>query len=226
MDVERSDAAQEKQQELQDKYLAKLLPIIRHRGLSHLRIDDIVRAMDISKATFYKHFASKEEVIERVVAMVVGYLQQATTLLEDESLSYQQRFQNTFGQSLLIASYLSDVFLLDLKQVFPVLWERIKQAQQVRQRQLQRLYAQGITAGVFQPINPVLVMLQDELLLRNLLDPIFLVEHDLTLRTLLSDYYELQKYQWLVPSAREQVDDEPIKEYIDMMARKIALGMR
>lgn len=69
-------------------------------------------------------------------------------------------------------------------------------------------------------------MLQDELLLRNLLDPVFLMEHDLTLRTLLYDYYELQKYQWLVPAAREQVDDGPIKEYIDMMARKIALGMR
>ena len=58
------------------------------------------------------------------------------------------------------------------------------------------------------------------------MDPVFLMEHDLPLRTLLYDYYELQKYQWLVPGVSQQLDDAPVKEYIDMMARKISLGMR
>ena len=226
MEVENNDALSKRRQEVKRKYLAKLLPIIKHRGLSHMKIDDIVRSMDISKATFYKHFSSKEEVVEQVADMVVGYLQQATTLIGDESSPYLQRFQNAFAQSLLIASYLSDTFLLDLKQVFPTSWERVKQAQQERGRQLQRFYEQGIAAGVFQPISPVLAILQDELLLRSIMDPVFLMEHDLSLRTLLYDYYELQKYQWLVPGVSQQLDDAPVKEYIDMMARKISLGMR
>lgn len=226
MEVEHNDSSSKRRQEVKGKYLAKLLPIIKHRGLSHMKIDDIVRSMDISKATFYKHFSSKEEVIEQVVDMVVGYLQQATTLIGDESSPHLKRFQNAFAQSLLIASYLSDAFLLDLKQVFPALWERVKQAQQERGRQLQCFYEQGIAAGVFQPISPVLAILQDELLLRSIMDPIFLMEHDLSLRALLYDYYELQKYQWLVPGVSKQMDDTPVKEYIDMMARKISLGMR
>lgn len=57
------------------------------------------------------------------------------------SVSYTQ---NIFGQSLLIASYLSDAFLLDLKQVFPSLWERVRQVQQERQDQLQKFYEHGI----------------------------------------------------------------------------------
>lgn len=226
MEVENNNTSSKRRQEVKRKYLAKLLPIIKHRGLSHMKIDDIVRSMDISKATFYKHFSSKEEVVEQVADMVVGYLQQATTLIGDESSPYLQRFQNAFAQSLLIASYLSDTFLLDLKQVFPTSWERVKQAQQERGRQLQRFYEQGIAAGVFQPISPMLAILQDELLLRSIMDPVFLMEHDLSLRTLLYDYYELQKYQWLVPGVSQQLDDAPVKEYIDMMARKISLGMR
>lgn len=226
MEVENNDVISTRRQEVQRKYLTRLLPVIKHRGLSHMKIDDIVRSMDISKATFYKHFSSKEEVIERVVDMVVGYLSDASTLIGDESAPYPQRFQNAFAQSLLIASYLSEVFLLDLKQAFPPLWERIKQAQQKRQRQLQQFYEQGIAAGAFQSISPVLAILQDELLLRNIMDPVFLMEHDLTLRKLLYDYYELQKYQWLTPDVAQHIDDTPVKEYIDMMARKISLGMR
>jgi len=75
-------------------------------------------------------------------------------------------------------------------------------------------------------VNLVLATLQEELLLRSIMDPVFLMEHDLTLRALLYDYYELQKYQWLGPDVRAQIDDAPVKEYIDMMARKISLGMR
>jgi AcrR family transcriptional regulator len=212
--------------EARDKYLAKLLPVIKQRGFSHVRIDDIVRYMDISKATFYKYFSSKEEVVELVVEMLVRYFKQATTQIEDDTSPYAQRFQHVFGQSLLIANYLSDAFLLDLRQIFPPLWERIKQAQQERQRRIQQFYEQGVAAGVFLPMNAVLILLQDELILRSIIDPVFLMEHDLTLKALLYDYYLLQKYQWLVPEVHNQVDDTPIKDYIDMMARKISLGMR
>lgn len=225
MSPESSDVIHEPRPDLKEKYLLKLLPVIKHRGFSHLRIDDMTRHMDISKATFYKYFSSKEDVIEQVVAIVVVYFHQTSTLLEDPSLSYLQRFQHSFGQAVLIASYLSDAFVHDLKHVFPQLWERVKQAQQERQQHLQHFYEQGIAAEVFQPVNLVLATLQEELLLRSIMDPLFLMEHDLTLRALLYDYYELQKYQWLAPNVRTQVDDAPVKEYIDMMARKISLSM-
>lgn len=225
MNVESDDIAHGPRQDLKEKYLLRLLPVIKHRGFSHFRIDDMARYMDISKATFYKYFSSKEEVIEQVVEMVVAYFHQASSLLGEASSSYTQRFQHSFAQAVLIASYLSDAFVLDLKHVFPQLWERVKQAQQERQQHLQHFYEQGIAASVFQPVNLVLATLQEELVLRSIMDPVFLMEHDLTLRALLYDYYEMQKYLWLVPDVRIQVDDAPVKEYIDMMVRKISLSM-
>jgi hypothetical protein len=114
----------------------------------------------------------------------------------------------------------------NLKHTFPLLRERIKQAQQERQKKLKLFYEQGAVLGLFRPLSPALAILQDGLLLRNIMDPVFLMEHDLTLRTPLHDYYELQKYQWLVPEVSGQIDDAPIKEYIDMIVRKISLGMR
>jgi hypothetical protein len=72
----------------------------------------------------------------------------------------------------------------------------------------------------------MLAVLQNELFLRNIMDPVFLVEHDLTLRTLLYDYYELQKYQWLLPEFAEQIDDALVKAFIDRVIHKFSLGMR
>jgi len=226
MGAENSASQSKRRQELKIKYLARLIPLIKYQGLSHLKIDDLVRCMCISKATFYKYFSSKEDVIEQVVDLIVGYFREATTLIGNESSPYLLRFQDAFAQSLLIASYLPDAFLLDLKQTFPLLWERVQLAQQGRQQQLQQFYEQGIAQGIFNPIRPVLVVLQNELLLRNIMDPVFLMEHDLTLRALLYDYYELQKYQWLPPEIFSQMDDAPIRAYIDEMARKILLYMR
>ena len=211
---------------VRNKYLVKLLPIMRQRGFSHMRIDDIVRFMDISKATFYKYFSSKEEVVELMMEMVIDYLHQATAKVEDESAPYIERFQHVFGQAVVVASYLSDAFLLDVRQIFPSLWERVQQVQQERQRRIQHFYEQGVAAQMFHPINPLLIIIENELVLRTIMEPAFLMEHDETLRSLLFDYYVTQKYQWLVPEVREKVDDAPIKEYIDMMARKISLGIR
>jgi len=222
---ESNALAQGRPQNVQQKYLVRLLPLITQQGLIRLRIEDIVRALDISKATFYKHFSSKEDVVAGVIELVITYLQEAGRLLKDDS-PYVKRFQQVFEQSVLIATYLTPVFMLDLKQGFPPLWERVKQAHQERQRCVQEFYQQGLAAGVFRAMNPVLVVLQDELILPAILNPTFLMEHDLTLRGALSDYYALQKYQVLAPEAYRQADDVPVKDYIDMMARKISLNMR
>ena len=207
------------------KYLMKLVPLIQHRGFGQLRIDAIVHAMDISKATFYKHFTSKEDVISHLVDMVVRYFQQAVALIDERTTPYEERFQRIFEQSLLIATYLTEVFLHDLQQASPTLWEQIKQVQRERQQHLETFFAQGVADGIFQPIPRMLVVLQDEVLLRKLLDPLFLMDHDLTLRGALEAYYALQKYQWCVAEVREQMNDTDVKAYIATMAGKIALSM-
>ncbi|GCF08946.1 TetR/AcrR family transcriptional regulator [Dictyobacter arantiisoli] len=215
----------ERYEELKQKYLTRLLPVIQHQRLGHLRLDDIVRFMDISKATFYKYFSSKEDVVEQGVDLVVASLKQAATLVGDESSPPLLRFQQAFMQSLDIACYLPETLLLDVKQLSPLLWERVKQAQREWQQQLQRFYEQGIAQGIFHPIKPVLAVLQNELFLRNIMDPVFLMERDLTLRMLLYDYYELQKYQWLLPEFAKQIDDVPVSEFIDRVVHKFSLGI-
>ncbi len=214
------------QDTLKKKYYAKkLLILLRKRGFSHLRIDDIVRHMDISKATFYKYFASKEDVLEQVVDMVVGHTLDAAKQALDETASYVQRFQDAFEQSLFMTSFISEAFLRDLAQSYPELWERINMAQQKYDKQLEQFYEQGATAGTFQPINPLLLAVQQKRILRIIMDPAFLIKHDLTLRKALYDFYILQKYLVLTPEVRATVDDTSVERYIEGIAHKFSSSM-
>jgi AcrR family transcriptional regulator len=47
-----------------------------------LKIDDIARYMDISKATLYKDFSTRVEIIEVVVAHYIDYLSEAMLLFK------------------------------------------------------------------------------------------------------------------------------------------------
>lgn len=223
-EAERSMSAN--QEILKTKYVKKLLTLLKTRGISHLRIDDIVRYMDISKATFYKYFSSKEDILEQIVAMIVGHMIEAATQFQDDASSYVLRFQTSFEQSLFMASFVSKAFLDDLQQSYPELWERIKHTQQHYYQHLRQFYEQGITVGVFQPLNPHLLVLQEEIVLRAIIDPVFLIEHDLTLRKALYDFYVMQKYLVLTPGTRETIDDTQVKQYIEWIAQKISMSMR
>jgi AcrR family transcriptional regulator len=223
-EAERSVSAN--QEILKTKYAKKLLALLRTGGISHLRIDDIVRHMDISKATFYKYFYSKEDILEQIVKMLVDYMVEAATQVQDDTSSYVQRFQSAFTQSLFMASFVSKAFLEDIQQSYPELWERIRHAKQRYYQHLRQFYEQGIAAGVFQPINSHLLVLQEGLVLRAIIDPVFLIEHDLTLRKALYDFYVMQKYLVLTPGTREATDDAQIKQFIEEIAQKISVSMR
>lgn len=115
-------------------YMNKIKPIVRKTKFSQLRIDDIAKYMDISKVTLYKHFSSKEDIIEQVVDYEVEYLQQADLVVNDDSLSFVDRFQQTFLQSVLCVAYISDLFLQDLKDFYPTLYDKLVIAQQNRNK--------------------------------------------------------------------------------------------
>ena len=46
-----------------DDLMIKIAVVVRQRGVNILKIDDFTKYMDISKATFYKYFKDKNDVV-------------------------------------------------------------------------------------------------------------------------------------------------------------------
>jgi AcrR family transcriptional regulator len=195
-----------------DKYIEKIKPVIRKIKFSQLKIDDIAKYMDISKVTLYKHFSSKDEIIEQVVEYNITYLQECDAVVKDHSVSFIERFQKTFLQSLICVIYLSDLFLNDLKEFYPHLFERLTAAQQNRNKNLQTFFESGMDQKFFNRMNAVLFMVQDDAVLRRIMEPSFSIQYDVTMKQAIVDFYKMKEYQLLKPEYLDTVDDSIIEK--------------
>jgi AcrR family transcriptional regulator len=197
-----------------EQYIEKIKPVIRRIKFSQLKIDDIAKYMDISKVTLYKHFSSKDEIIQQVGEYYINYLQEADTVVKDDSVSFIERFQKTFLQSLICVIYISDLFLHDLKEFYPHLFENLAAAQQTRNKNLQTFFKSGMDQKIFNRINAVLFMVQDDAVLRRFMEPSFSIQYDVTLKQAIIDFYEMKQYQLLKPEYLDTVDDSVIEKEI------------
>ena len=205
-----------------DQYIEKIKPVIRRNKFSQLRMDDIAKYMDISKVTLYKHFSSKDEIIQQVVEYYINYLQGADTEVKDDSVSYIDRFQMTFLQSLICVAFISDLFLNDLKEFYPHHFDDLAAAQQNRIKGLQTFFESGMEQKIFNRLNAVLFMVQDDAVLRRFMEPSFLIQYDVTLKQAIMDFYKMKKYQLLKPEYLDVVDDAVIEKYVAKILQNIS----
>ncbi|WP_334077860.1 TetR/AcrR family transcriptional regulator [Paenibacillus sanfengchensis] len=190
-----------------EKYIEKIKPIIRRTKFSQLKVDDLAKYMDVSKVTLYKYFSSKDDIIEQVVDYYINYSKKADATANDDSVSFLERFQITFLQSLMCAVYISDLFLQDLKEFYPHHFDNLSVALQNRNKNLQAFFESGMEQQIFNRLNAVLSMVQDDAVLRRFIEPSFSIQYDITLKQAIMDYYRMKQYQLLKPEYLKMIDD-------------------
>ncbi|MEO2203153.1 TetR/AcrR family transcriptional regulator [Paenibacillus pabuli] len=213
----------EKQHQMRQKLTNRLLFHVRKNGFQGLKMDEISKIMDISRATLYKYFSTKEDIISFIVSTFVEYIHE---IIEDSDADqvFVQRFQQTFEQTILLKEYITDIFLRELENSYPENYERLKEAMKQREYQELAFYDEGIKEGFFNKIDGRLIIMQDEIL-SNVLDVKYLMENHLTVYQVLFDYYNLKKFQLFKPDKIKMMDDNLMIPRIECMAQKISKNL-
>lgn len=196
--------------------------MVRTKGFLSLTILDMAKLMNMSRASLYNYFSSKEEILLEVIECYLSYIQEADQVIADESLSYQIRLQKVYEQTVLSALYASDIFMSDLKVGCPALYVKKMEARKKRLATVHSFYSQGMEAGVFNELNPKVLIIQDEAALKVMTNSSFLLGEGLSLKQILYDYYEAKKVQILKPEAICSEVDEHIQEVIDRILQKLS----
>ncbi|WP_261301530.1 TetR/AcrR family transcriptional regulator [Paenibacillus andongensis] len=203
------------------KLLKKLISSVMVEGFQHLRMDDIAKYMAVSRATMYKHFSSKEEVIEGVVQIFIDYLEKLEDRTkEDDEKWFGLWFQKLFEQSVTLVGKISDVFLKDLQAMYPDLYDILKGALNKREKMTSEFYQEGKNKGIFNPINEKFILLQDDILLREIIDVKYLLYNQMSIQQVLNDYYQFKKIQLFKAEKLSIVDDSNIEPIIDHLVEK------
>ncbi|APQ59836.1 hypothetical protein PPOLYM_02535 [Paenibacillus polymyxa] len=213
----------EKQHQMRQKLSNKILGHVRKNGFQNLKMDEISKIMDVSRATLYKYFSTKEDIITFIVSSIVDYIHEMIEHSDSDQV-FVPRFQQSFEQSILLREYITDIFLRELESSYPENYDRLREAMKQREHQELAFYGEGIQKGIFNDIDGRLIIMQDDLL-RNVLDVKYLMENHLTVYQVLINYYNLKKLQLFKPDKIKMVDDSLMIPKIEYMAQKISKNL-
>jgi AcrR family transcriptional regulator len=203
------------------KLLKKLISSVMKDGFQNLKMEDIAKYMDVSRATMYKHFSSKEEVIEGVVRVFVDYINSLEDrTVEDDEKSFGVWFQQLFEQSVSLIGRITDVFLKDLQVAYPDLYDDLKGTLNKREQQTLKFYQDGKNKGIFNQVNEKFILLQDDILLREIINVKYLLYNQVSIQQVLYDYYHFKKVQLFRAEKISIVDDSKIQPIIDHIVEK------
>ena len=184
-----------------EKWINELSPAFFEIGIKKLNTDKAAELLGKSKATLYKHFDSHREIVQLVLQQKLVTLQDFQPILVNESKSYPDRYVEAVD---FIAQNLGDVnniFLSDLKAIYPDLWDLIQAFKSFALNSLRNFYRSGSKAGVFQDLNPDLLVLSDELFFDVLTDAEYLSGKGLTLQVAFRDYFKMRFHGILKPES-------------------------
>lgn len=214
--------APDERQRLRKAYVKKLIHVIRTQGFLSLTIQDIADLMNLSRASLYNYFSSKEDIIMELTNLCINYINEFGQTISNEELSYSLRLRKVFEQAVFSAAYTSDIYLKDLKRSCPHLYEKKLQSRKEQTAIIHTFYQNGMKEEVFNELNASILIIQDEIVLERFVNTPFLMEEGLPLKQSLIDYYVAKKTQVLKPEYLQSTENEDINEMVDCVLKKLA----
>ena len=207
-----------------DDLMIKIAVVVRQRGVNILKIDDFTKYMDISKATFYKYFKDKNDVVN---CFVEKYIESSINFneYEDNTLLDKDLYFLIFQKILYQFTVGSQIFLNDIKELYSDLWEKIQLSIFKRNENLVKIYQNSIEAKILENVNPNLLVLQDEVFFSQITQNNFLVTRNLTIQQAIEDYFYLRVNQLFIEKEKKNILLKKYDEQLSSLINCLSLSM-
>ena len=171
-----------KNDKMKQRVILACRDLVQNRGLHNLTMDKLAAHAGLSKRTIYRHFKSKEEIIEASLELFL-----ADTIEHLDQILVKEKNPIQIISNLFPYIYQQGQFLLnkeglnDLRQHYPQLWRKIKTIREERIKTLTALLIEKSDENaVVRQINPCIV---NEVILASInavVTPDFILENNLT----------------------------------------------
>lgn len=169
-----------------------LIEFFRNHSLADSNMDEISVSVGKSKATLYKYFKSKEEMVEALIGYKVEKITGFVGILHNESLPFFDRYEQSFA---LLHEHIGDIsneFIDDLRNVFPEIYKQIELLIDLAVKELAEYYEVGMSKGIFNSLNAKMLSQMDLTFFQILTDPKYLRENNLTVGQAFQDFYAIR----------------------------------
>lgn len=167
-------------------------PFFMQNGLKDATMDNVAHFLGKSKATIYKYFPSREDLVKEGLFSRLEGVQKFIPTLQNENADYIDRYFRAMEQFLAEVGDITNLFLTDLKTVMPELWQQVETFRQMAQMVMHQFYVEGIRKGKLKPLHPAILAQMDQFLFDALTDGDFLAQHNLTMHQAFTQYFEMK----------------------------------
>ena len=111
---------------VRQRIIAAARTLFLQRGFLRVTADDIAGELGMSKATLYKAFSSKEEILRAAVRGIMNeILSQVEGLIRDDALGFVEKMVALFTYLGTRLSQFGPILLRDLQRSVPDIWKEI-----------------------------------------------------------------------------------------------------
>lgn len=174
---------------IKDAWIKELATLYLQHGLGKFTMDKIAKKLNISKATLYKYFSSKDEIIDAVVQYKTKEIIAFEALLGDDNIDFSERFFDIIKTASILLAEISGQFLHDTKVKHPELFHKMDAFSDRALYAAEKFYQQGIEMGVLNDIDPKILALTDKMFIQAVSNPKFLKEHNISIKEAFDSYF-------------------------------------
>ncbi len=176
----------------QKKWLGNTMPFFYKNGIQGPTMNDIAEYLNLSKATIYNYYESKEDLVHDALWLKLKELEKFKDILNDESLDFVERYTEAVKFASKCLEGLSEIYFDDLRTYYPRSWESVKYYKEKSAENLKAYYKKGIEKGVLRSFNTELMASYDLKFFNLLVDPEFLSSNNVRIETAFNEYFNMK----------------------------------
>ncbi len=203
-----------KEEEL-DHITKKVYALYATHGFSGISMDEISRQTGISKATLYRYFTSKEDIVRGMVDYMTAHLDSVQFTPVKKIRDVMAGLREFYKKSVLVVALSGSKFLSDLKNKFPDCYDVYYTSLTAMQDRFEEFYENLVRQGYFRELPFKLVIRQFSVMLPAIIDMDYLESVGMSLPEALREYYHMFFCQILTEQYLSVVDREETYEFID-----------
>lgn len=190
-----------KRPEKQREIIEKLTDFFKKNRLSENNMDQVAAYLNKSKATIYKYFRSKEEMVDLLISHKIKNIAQFAFILRDEKIDFFERYKLSYE---LLSNNIADIpneLLIDIQELYPVIYKKIELLIETAANELKAYYEKGIDLGIFNKLNATILAQNDLMFFQLLTNPKFLIDNKLSMNQAFKDFYQIRCYGLLTSTS-------------------------
>ncbi len=191
-----------------DTIIKKVYALYAKHGFEGISMDEVSAQTGISKATLYRYFTSKEDIVKGMVQFLISHLDSvrfgAVKALDD----IMEGLEEFYVKSILSAALSGSRFLTDLEHKYPESYTDCMEAMDAMEKRFSGFYAEAVKMGCFRDLPFAFVSRQFGTMLRTVINMDYLEENQMTLPEAVRDYYRMFLCQILTEDCLSVTEEE------------------